>query len=337
MNSLSIMTMKFQYAALATILTILTATVSPLVLSVPAQFETPLLAQSSITRKSEADRLLKQGNEQLEKEFTLAPKSLQKALKIYHELGDLQGEGQALKALGQASSNRKDYTKAIEYYQQGLKIVSRLDDRILELDIRNGLGRAYMNLNEYDKAIPIYQKVLDITHERKGSLKGMATLMMMSREIEPLLMIGVAYSSLGNYDKAIKYSQQGLQLAQKFEIPMIRRPVEAIFLPISGLSYSALGDYNTAIEYSQKSLAIGQERQKNVTGVEKELWQLIRGLSLIVLGIAYPYVGDYEKALDYSQQALEMAQESKDLSTEGIAMYAVGAAYFFLEDYTIPL
>jgi CHAT domain-containing protein len=328
--------MHLQFISRIIGLIILTATViSPLIsLFLPPLKTLQVLAQTSNTSKFEADRLLKQGNELLDKEFETAIASLQKALRIYRELQEKQEEGQVLKSLGDAFGSRKDYRKAIEYYQQGLKIVSKLDDRILGLDMRNGLGRAYINLNEYDKAIPIYQKVLAITHERNSSLKGMAALMMMSREIEPLLMIGVAYSSLGNYDKAVEYSQQGLQLAQKFELPMIRRPVEAIFLPVLGLSYSALGDYNKAIEYSQKSLATAQERQKNVKGVEKELWQLIRGLSLIVLGIAYPYVGDYEKALDYSQQALEMAQESKDLSTEGIAMYAVGAAYFFLEDYT---
>jgi hypothetical protein len=85
-------------------------------LPILAQLETPLvLAQTVNTRKTEADRLLKQGNAQVEKEFTLALKSLKQALKIYRELEDRQGEGQTSKVLGDAFGNRKDYTKAIEY------------------------------------------------------------------------------------------------------------------------------------------------------------------------------------------------------------------------------
>jgi tetratricopeptide (TPR) repeat protein len=298
--------MKFQHTALASVLIILTATVSPLALTILAQLETSqVLAQSSTSRKGEADQFLKQGNEQLEKESTLALKSLQRALKIYRELGDLQGEGQALKALGKVSSNRKDYTKAIEYYQQGLAIVPKLNDRKLELDMLNGLGRAYIKLEDYNKAIAIYQKVLVITRESKSGRT--ADLFMMSREIEPLLMSGVAYSILGNYDKAIEFSQQGLQLAQQFKLPIIRRPVEAMFLPILGISHAVLGDHGKAVEYAHRSLAIAQESQETATGVEKEIWPLIRGLSLFALATAYPYLGEYDKALDYSQQCLKIA------------------------------
>lgn len=69
-----------------------------------------VLAQTPDAQKAEADRLLQQGIEQFQtSQFDAALQSCQQALKIYREIKNRQGEGNALNNLGLAYFNLGDY------------------------------------------------------------------------------------------------------------------------------------------------------------------------------------------------------------------------------------
>jgi tetratricopeptide (TPR) repeat protein len=103
-------------------------------------------AESIDNWKAEADRLFKQGNDQLAaNQLQEALKSLQQALAIYQANGDRAGEGQALKSIGNFYNSSKDYPKAIEYQQKALAIASEIKDFDLEARALNNLGLAYKN------------------------------------------------------------------------------------------------------------------------------------------------------------------------------------------------
>ena len=82
---------------------------------IPPHFSLPVIAQT-MDSKTQADRLMKQGLQQLQtSQFPAALNSLQQALQIYRALKNRQGEGAALGNLGIAYNSLGNYAKAIEY------------------------------------------------------------------------------------------------------------------------------------------------------------------------------------------------------------------------------
>ncbi|WP_333242584.1 MULTISPECIES: tetratricopeptide repeat protein, partial [unclassified Microcoleus] len=141
----------------------------PFLPSAQAKISSPqFLAQNPTGRKTEADRLLEQGFQQLQmSQLEAAMESYQQALIIYREIKDRQGEGRALGHLGTAYSYLGDYAKAIEYIQQQLTISREIKDRQSEGKALGNLGAAYLSLGDYAKAIEYIQQQLTISREIK--------------------------------------------------------------------------------------------------------------------------------------------------------------------------
>jgi len=135
--------------AIASVLLIL----APFSLSFPSAL-LPATAQITQDRKAEADRLLKEGEAQLNagKNEAAVP-LLEQALKLYQESSDRAGEGQALKSLGNVYLKLQQYEKAISYYQQALPLYQQLQDRRSEAYVLAALSLAYDHLSQYEKAI----------------------------------------------------------------------------------------------------------------------------------------------------------------------------------------
>jgi CHAT domain-containing protein/Flp pilus assembly protein TadD len=269
-----------------------------------------VLAQTPDTRKAEADRLIQQGNQQLDtSQFEAAKQSFQQALTLYREVKDRKGEEWALGGSGLAYYLLGDYAKAIEYQQQSLALAKGIKDSLGEAKALTNLGNAYHSLGDYVKAIEYQQQSLAIKREIKDRLG----------EGHALGSLGLAYFSLGDYAKAIEYQQQSLALAREIK----DRLEEGESLGGLGLAYISLGDYAKAIEYLQQSLALAREI-KDRQG---------EGRALGGLGGAYFSLGDYAKAIEYYQQSLALTKGIKDRLGEGNALGGLGGAYFSLGDY----
>ncbi len=272
--------------------------------------ESRVLAQTVDERKAEADRFLQQGIEQFQtSQFEAALQSWQKALQIYREIKDRNGEGQSLGSLGATYGALENYPKAIDYLQQWLVIAHEIKDRQGEGNALKNLGLAYNNLRDYPKAIDYHQQWLLIAREIKDR-QGEGTA---------LGNLGIAYYSLGDYPKAIDYHQQSLKTTREIK----DRQGEGTALRNLGIAYYSLGDYPKAIDYLQQSLKITREI-KNRQG---------EGAALENIGIAYYSLGDYAKAIDYLQQSLKIAREIKDRKDEGQSLGNLSSVYNALGDY----
>ncbi len=303
--------MRPQRIGIAALLTLLTASLTPLPANLPLIWGTPqALAQTTDARKAEADRLLDQGYQQYQiSQFEAALQSWEQALTIYREIKDRLGEGKSLGNLGSAYDSLGDYAKAIDYHQQSLAIAREIKDRLGEGKTLGNLGSAYYVLGDYAKAIDYQQQYLAIAwaiKDRSGEGKALGSL-------------GVAYYALGDYAKAIDYQQQYLAIAREIK----DRLGEGKALGNLGVAYYALGDYAKAIDYQQQYLAIARAI-KDRSG---------EGAALGNLGNAYYALGDYAKAIDYQQQYLAIAWAIKDRSGEGKALGSLGVAYYALGDY----
>ena len=140
-----------------------------------------------------------------------------KSLTIAREMNNRQGEGSALKSLGNACNNLGQYEQAIDHHQQSLTIAREIsvrkafpkESRQLEGNALNNLGNAYNNLGQYEQAIDYFQQSLIIMREigdRQGEGRALGNL-------------GRAYNNLGQYEQAIEHHQQHLTIAREISEP----------------------------------------------------------------------------------------------------------------------
>ena len=217
-----------------------------------------------IAPKAEADRLLKQGEQQLKiSQLREALQSWEQALTIYREIGYRQGEGGALCNLGLVCNFLGQYDKAIEFYEQSLVISGKIGYRQGKAASLGGLGNAYLFLGQYQRAIEFHQQSL-VIEQKIGNRDG---------EAASFCNLGNAYDSLGHSHRAIEFYQQSLEISQKTG----NRQWETNSLGNLGLAYNSLGQYQRAIEFYRKSLEISQK-----TGNRQ--WEIN---SISNLGLAY--------------------------------------------------
>ncbi|MBD2607061.1 tetratricopeptide repeat protein [Scytonema hofmannii FACHB-248] len=289
-----------------------------------------VLAQTTDARKAEADRLLKQGIEQAKtSQFEAALKSCQKALIIYREIKDRNGEARTLMLQGVAYIGLEDKVRGIASLNQGLVIAKEINNQDLEKIAQEYLQLAQNQSNprkaEADRLLQQGYEQYQ-TSQFEAALKSWEQALIIYREIKDrqgegnaLRSLGIAYKSLGNYVKAIDYQQQSLAIAREIK----DRNGEGNALRSLGIAYKSLGNYVKAIDYQQQSLAIAREIKDRYS----------EGQSLGNLGNAYDSLGNYVKAIDYQQQSLAIAREIKDRQGEGASLVNLGAAYFSLGNY----
>ena len=297
--------MRLRKIGSALLIALLTSTVAPLMVNLPViSRSTQVLAETKDSRKQEADRLIGQGNKQLNtSQFKAALSSYQQALKIYQSIGDRKGEGHAFGGLGNAYHSLGDYKQAIQYHQQSLKIKRAIGDRQGEANSLGNLGLAYYEQGDYKQAIQYHQQHLKIARaigHRQGEANSLGNL-------------GLAYYEQGDYKQAIQYHQQHLKIARAIG----HRQGEANSLGNLGLAYYSQGDYKQAIQYHQQSLEIKRaigDRQGEAN-------------SLGNLGLAYYEQGDYKQAIQYHQQHLKIARAIGHRQGEGASLNNLGNTY----------
>ena len=96
----------------------------------------PVLAQTESDRKAEADRLLQQGREQFQtSQYREALQSWQKALAIFSDIGEREGEGLTLSNLGYLYEQQEQPELAIVFYKQSV-IVREGIRQVLERELQ---------------------------------------------------------------------------------------------------------------------------------------------------------------------------------------------------------
>ncbi|MBD2741856.1 CHAT domain-containing protein [Coleofasciculus sp. FACHB-1120] len=304
------------------------------------------LAQGqSNPQTAQAEKLIKQGNEQLQTgQFEAGLQSFQAAQNIYQQIKDRGGEGRALAKLGLVYANLGDSAKAIGFAEQSLAIAREIKNQLGVGDALNNLGTVYLTLGDYAKAIWYTQQSLESTREIKNR----------GGEGAALGNLGLIYMRLGDYAKAIEYHQQDLQIARE----MKNRQGEGQALANLGAAYLNLGDYSTAVESLHQSLAIAREIKasqnegqvlgnlggiylnvgdskqaiahfEQVLAIAREIKDpQIEGMALVNLGVAHAELGSYKKAIEYEQQSLLISREIKNRYGESMALKNLGRALF---------
>ena len=264
-------------------------------------FSVSAIAQTVSSRKIEADRLLKQGNEQLAKnQFKEALSTLQQALAIYREIEDLSDEGQTLKGIGNIHFNLAEYEKAVEFQQQALAIARKVGDRDLEAKTLNNLGSIFRLQNKLTQSISYYEQSLTV-----------------SRQTDNFIMIAITstgladlHNSQNDYDKAIVALKEGLVATGKISDNIIRLQQ---FYKIA-TSFSNAKDHTQAAIVFRQGLAIAQQLKNK---------QDTNQLTASIVS-AYESSRQYDQLIEFCQQELRRNEIEKD---ESILLYGIAIAH----------
>lgn len=223
-----------------------------LMLAAPMVEISEAAVQESIEeQQAEADRLLQQGNGQLDAgQFREALQSLLPALEIYQKVGDLRSQGITLGDLGLVYHNLGQYQQAIELYELAIGIAREIGNQRNEGAVLGSLGHSYEALGQHQQAINLYEQQLSIVRavgHRRGEAYALGNL-------------GVAYRNLGQEQQAIAAYQQALAITR--EIGDL--PGEGAFLSNIGAVLAGQNQTEQAIGVLQQSVEVYETIRHNI-------------------------------------------------------------------------
>jgi tetratricopeptide (TPR) repeat protein len=168
----------------------------------------------------------------------------QKALPLYQQIGDKDGQAMTLSSMGDAYSYLSQSRRGIRFYRQALPLFQQAgDDRGGVVNLID-LADAYRNLRQRTEAIHFFQQALPLIH-RIGDK---------NEEIDALENLGDAYFDLGDFSKAIPFYQQEFSAYQK--LGTTYQPGQADALDRIGDTYTRLHQYNAALRSYQQALSL---------------------------------------------------------------------------------
>lgn len=259
-------------------------------------------ATTSEAEKAEAEWLLKQGDEQQSANKPQeALQSFQQALKVYQEIADRQGQGQAFKRIGNLYLGLGENDKAIAAYQEGLTIAQAIKDHDLESRFLHNLGNAYKSLKDVTKSIDYYQRSLSVSQNNNNfEMQGIT-----------LSGLGTVYTALGDFQKALEFAEKSLEAFRKTKNP----DHEASSLRTIAAIYSVQGDNLRAIKIYEEILNI----QPRLRGYFNQLGQNKAGellsirhqyISLFQIAEAYNIIASQEENYSLKRNAALRASQS---------------------------
>ncbi|MBD2200355.1 MULTISPECIES: CHAT domain-containing protein [Calothrix] len=294
----------FQSLTLASLVLYLTFPLGALEL-VPLR-TAPASAQSTNNRKTEADRLLKEGYELFDSyQNQAALKLFEKALGIYRQIKNRQGEGKALRRIGDVYSDFEDHKKAITYYQKALDIAEAINDTDLTSRVLSNWGLAYLKLGNPDLAKQYSKKALAVAQQSKNY----------ETEALALRSLGAISANTDGLVKAIDFLEKALVALRKAngsseDKLRLRKQESSLLSALAGL-YNTLGTFlllkkdpngneliNHSLEVYQEALTIAKEIGDRTQ----------QGSIFLSLGSIYNSQGQYSTALKTVQQALLIFQ-----------------------------
>jgi CHAT domain-containing protein len=298
-----------------------------------------------------ADLLLRLGNRQLTTgQFTAALASLQESLKLYQEIGDRTGEGNALWRLGEMNFTLGKYQKAISLYNQSLTLMQSVGNQPSVVQILERLSNTYFNIGDeklgkelQERAIALRREIgnpdreaaflsnVGLTHETQGEYEQAISFHSQQLAIAKennnrnlqtysLQNLAAAYRQLKQYPQAIALYQQELELAQKSG----DKSLANLTLKLLAETYENQGKFEQAIAFYQQQLTLSEKSQNTVSKAD-----LIKQL-----GRAYSFSKQYDKALALYQEQLASAQAAKDIFTQGTALNNLAFVFLKSDKFT---
>ena len=286
-------------------------------------------------------------------ELDRALPELQQALKQDQDMGNREGEADALNAIGVVYKRKNDFEKALTYYQASTKIKEDLGDkRGLAASLGN-IGSIYEIMGKREQALSVLKTSLEIRKEI-GDKKGISTA---------LNKIGQIYQSDGRLEEALTNYERSYELRKELG----SKDLMASSLSDMGTVYALMGRFDEGVEMDSMALALRME-----TGEPRDQAQSLRNIAETLINrgqfgnararlaqaiaidtqigdariiardnqaLAQYYLskGRVDSAMVCLTEALQAQNSIEDKPYAAVTMNFLGDAYFRKGEYTLAL
>ncbi|MDQ3258106.1 MAG: tetratricopeptide repeat protein [Acidobacteriota bacterium] len=142
-------------------------------------------------------------------DYSQATANLTEAQTLYREVGDVLGEANCIKRLGNIALQRSDHATATQHYEQALALFREVGSVLGEANCISSLGNIALERSDHATATQHYEQALSLYRE-VGSLQG---------EANCISSLGDIASKLGNTKEAIKLWTTALDLYELMAEP----------------------------------------------------------------------------------------------------------------------
>lgn len=170
-----------------------------------------------------------------------------RALKIYTETGDEQGQAKAHTTIGNANAYLGNYADAVPHFFEALKIFERIGDTSGIVNTYLELGAANDFEGDHDKALGYYKKALELA---KGTAENSNVVYLNNN-------IGLHYARKGNFVEALKY----FEIAERIGRNPLYAKARLSPLINMGKVYDVKGDRVRALKFLYTALGLARELQ----------------------------------------------------------------------------
>ena len=263
----------------------------------------------------EANRLVRQ-NARVE-----ANKSLEQALEIWRDLGDIREEGYALCNIGENYKLLRDFPNAKKYLDQAFLQLGKVQDFSGQANVLIWMGAAHRDLDDKLKALDNYGQALEL-RVRIGDRWGQAHVHN---------NVGFLYSEIGEQKKSIENSELAVPIWREVD----DREMELNTLNNIGKANLDLG--NLTIAYQTFQMIVDSCSQvpqpcrlepyaRNSLGIIHDTW-----------GGATEALSEYQLALKQFREAGNTTDEAKVLDNTGMVFAGLGDAAAALDHFNEAL
>jgi CHAT domain-containing protein/tetratricopeptide (TPR) repeat protein len=204
-------------------------------------------------------------------------------------LGDKEGIGASIRAIGAVLYRQNKVEQAIEFYKQSLDVCQEGCSKDNVVATTTNLAQAYSRISDYSRALAYLRRVEPLL----GDLNNKSLIGHFFN------VSGDIYKNIGDFSAALVAYQQAFA---RFQLENNEAGITGTQLNI-GTVYFSGGEYTRALECYQKVLA---------ASLAKNNKPLI-SQSLNNIGNVYYQRGDYAKALEFYENSLRLKEELKDL------------------------
>jgi DNA-binding SARP family transcriptional activator/tetratricopeptide (TPR) repeat protein len=167
---------------------------------------------------------------------------LNKALALFQELDDRDGEAITHRYLAFLANRRTEHDLALKHYEHAVKCYETNGDERGEATVHNEVGWTYILLGDYAKTLTECERAVRM-QEKLGNRNG---------EASAADSVGHAYHHLGQNTDAITWYERALRLYRAINDPSL----EANTLSHIAEAHEALGDNAAAVTAWRQALAI---------------------------------------------------------------------------------
>jgi tetratricopeptide (TPR) repeat protein len=265
-------------------------------------------------------------------EHRVAVECAKRALGLSLELGDVEGEADALRRLGYIYWQKADLSMALEFYNNALEKANACGARMLVGRTMIEVGNLHNSKKDFPLAERAYREAIRILLEQKDlneasrGLNNLGSCLMKQERFEDALThlhkctevakeagdltsegwgafnIGECLTKMGRPKESLPY----LETAQKLLERTGDNVGVAIVFLVYGLAYRTMGELDLSLEHYRKSLTV-------VSGLAIPS---LEGEILMEIGRTYIAMGDMDNArgsLELALQTLENTNLAKEI------------------------